>query len=249
MKILLSPAKLQRAYPGNSQGSLLFKKETKILIQGLQQWTVSDVAERMNLSNEKALETFQFFQSWGKKVNQTHTAPALFAYIGEAFKALAAEELSPQALAYLQENLLILSGLYGLLRPNDLIEPYRLEMAQRGAAPQGQSLYAFWRAPIEKNLLKQLDKGEMILNLASTEYSAVVQDLRLRKRFITPHFVEQKNGQLKTVSVFSKQARGTMASWCAARLLTEVHEVKSFAEMGYAFSEAHSDDGNWYFIR
>jgi len=149
----------------------------------------------------------------------------------------------------LQANLLILSGLHGLLRPFDRIEPYRLEMAQRGAAPNGQSLYAFWRAPIEKCLLKQLNKDELILNLASSEYSDVVQDERLRARFITPHFVEQKNGQLKTVSVFSKQARGTMARWCAARSIESIAAVKSFSEMGYVFSAAHSDDCNWYFIR
>ena len=249
MKILLSPAKLQRAYPGNIQGALLFKKETKLLIQELKHWTVSDFADRMKLSQDKATETFEQFQQWGKKGNQINAAPALFAYIGEAFKALDAEQLSAQELDYLQANLLILSGLHGLLRPFDRIEPYRLEMAQRGAAPNGQSLYAFWRAPIEKCLLKQLNKDELILNLASSEYSDVVQDERLRARFITPHFVEQKNGQLKTVSVFSKQARGTMARWCAARSIESVAAVKSFSEMGYVFSAAHSDDCNWYFIR
>jgi cytoplasmic iron level regulating protein YaaA (DUF328/UPF0246 family) len=249
MKILLSPAKLQRAYPGNIQGAPLFKKETKLLIQELKHWTVSDFADRMKLSQDKATETFEQFQQWGKKGNQINTAPALFAYIGEAFKALDAEQLSAQELDYLQANLLILSGLHGLLRPCDRIEPYRLEMAQRGAAPNGQSLYAFWRAPIEKCLLKQLHKDEMILNLASSEYSDVVQDERLRARFITPHFVEQKNDQLKTVSVFSKQARGTMASWCAARSIESVAAVKSFSEMGYVFSAAHSDASNWYFIR
>lgn len=197
----------------------------------------------------KASETFVLFQQWGQKGNQTNTAPALFAYIGEAFKALDAEQLSAQELDYLQVNLLILSGLYGLLRPFDLIEPYRLEMAQRGAAPNGQSLYAFWRAPIEKCLLKQLNKNEMILNLASSEYRDVVQDERLRARFVTPHFVELKNGQLKSVSVFSKQARGSMASWCAAKSIESIADVKSYSEMGYVFSAAHSDDCNWYFIR
>ncbi len=249
MKILLSPAKLLRAYPGYNQGSLLFKKETKLLIQELKNWTVSDFAVRMKLSQDKATETFNQFQKWGKKGNQTNAAPALFAYIGEAFKALDAEQMSAKELEYLQANLLILSGCYGLLRPFDCIEPYRLEMAQRGAAPQGQSLYTFWRAPIEKYLLKQLNKNEMILNLASSEYSDIVQDARLRAHFITPHFVEQKNGEFKTISVFSKQARGAMASWCAERWLTDVQEVKSFAEIGYTFSAAHSDDCNWYFIR
>jgi cytoplasmic iron level regulating protein YaaA (DUF328/UPF0246 family) len=249
MKILLSPTKLLRAYPGKIQSALLFKKESKLLIQELKTWTVSDFEVRMKLSQDKATETYSQFQKWGKKSNQTNASPALFAYIGEAFKAINAEQLSAQELDYLQANLLILSGLHGLLRPLDLIEPYRLEMAQSGAAPQGQSLYAFWRAPVEKCLLKQLDKGEEILNLASSEYSDVVQDKRLRARFITPHFVELKNGQLKTISVFSKQARGTMASWCAAKLLTDVNEVKSFSEMGYVFSLAHSDDDNWYFIR
>jgi cytoplasmic iron level regulating protein YaaA (DUF328/UPF0246 family) len=249
MKILLSPAKLQRSHPGQPQGPLLFKKETKLLFQVLKHWTVLDFGGQMKLSQDKAAETFVQYQKWGKKGNQINTAPALFAYIGEAFKALDAQQLSAQELEYMQVNLLILSGFYGVLRPLDLIEPYRLEMAQRGVAPQGQSLYTFWRAPIEKYLLRQLNKGEMILNLASSEYSDVVQDERLRTRFITPHFVEQKNGQLKTVSVFSKQARGTMASWCASQSIEAIVDVKSFGEMGYVFSEAHSDARNWYFIR
>jgi cytoplasmic iron level regulating protein YaaA (DUF328/UPF0246 family) len=122
-------------------------------------------------------------------------------------------------------------------------------MAQRGVAPEGQSLYTFWRAPVEKYLLKELHKGEQILNLASSEYSDLLQDERLRARLITPQFFELKNNQLKSVSVFSKQARGTMARWCAIQNVSNPSEVSSFNGMGYQYSSENSRPNELVFIR
>jgi cytoplasmic iron level regulating protein YaaA (DUF328/UPF0246 family) len=249
MKILLSPAKLMRSFPQDSNASSRFQKERKELMSVLKSWSVAEFKSQMKLSEEKAMETLALTQKWGSKSNKVNGAPALFAYIGEAFKALNAAQLAPHELVYLQENLLILSGLYGILRPEDNVEPYRLEMAQRGVAPAGQSLYTFWRAPIEKYLFKELQKGEQILNLASSEYSDLLQDQRLRARLITPHFFELKNGQLKSVSVFSKQARGTMARWCAKRNTGEPLEVKDFKDLGYQYSSEKSGANDLVFIR
>lgn len=249
MKILLSPAKLMRTYPQNTKASLRFQKERKELMAVLKNWSVADFKSQMKLSEEKAKETLSLTQKWGSKANKGNGAPALFAYIGEAFKALNAEQLAPQELAYLDQNLLILSGLYGVLRAEENVEPYRLEMAQRGVAPEGQSLYAFWRAHVEKYLFKELQKGEQILNLASSEYSDLLQDARLRERLITPQFFELKNGHLKAVSVFSKQARGTMARWCASRNVTKTLEVKHFNDLGYQYNLEKSRQNEWVFIR
>jgi cytoplasmic iron level regulating protein YaaA (DUF328/UPF0246 family) len=249
MKILLSPAKLMRSYPPIATSPLPFTKETKSLIQILKKWTVADFAVQMKLSEEKAKETYVMFQKWGEKANQSNVSPAIFAYIGEAFKALNAAQLSEGELAYLQKNLWILSGLYGVLSAAENIEPYRLEMAQRGVAPKGQSLYAYWRPHIEKHLLNILDSDEQILNLASSEYSDLLQDERLRTRFITPHFLESKNGQLKAVSVFAKQARGTMARWCATQQINEPLAIKGFDDLGYRYSSANSSENELVFIR
>jgi cytoplasmic iron level regulating protein YaaA (DUF328/UPF0246 family) len=249
MKILLSPAKLMRSYPQAGTASSRFQKERKELMAVLKSWSVNDFKSQMKLSEEKAKETLALTQKWGSKSNKANGAPALFAYIGEAFKALNAEQLAPKELAYLHQNLSIVSGLYGILRAEEHVEPYRLEMAQRGVAPAGQSLYAFWRAPVEKYLLKELQKGEQILNLASAEYSDLLQDKHLRARLITPHFFEEKNGQLKSVSVFSKQARGTMARWCAMRNTSEALEVKDFKDLGYQYSIEKSGENDLFFIR
>jgi cytoplasmic iron level regulating protein YaaA (DUF328/UPF0246 family) len=249
MKILLSPAKLMRTYPQASTASSRFQKERKELMAVLKSWSVNAFKSQMKLSEEKAKETFALIQKWGSKSNKASSSPALFAYIGEAFKALNAEQLAPQELSYLQENLYILSGLYGVLSAEENVEPYRLEMAQRGVAPAGQSLHTFWRAPVEKYLLKELLKGEQILNLASSEYSDLLQDKRLQARLITPHFFELKNGQLKSVSVFSKQARGTMARWCAVRNISAALEVKDFEDLGYQYSKEKSGENDLVFIR
>jgi cytoplasmic iron level regulating protein YaaA (DUF328/UPF0246 family) len=249
MKIILSPAKLMRSYFFTHDSKLLFKKQTSELMFELKKWTNSDLVRNMKLSEDKAQETFQIIQNWGTKKNKLNSAPAIFAYIGEAYKALAADNLSEPELTYFSEHLLILSGLYGVLRATDLVEPYRLEMAQRGVAPEGQSLYHFWRNDVEKLLIRSLNKEEGILNLASTEYSDLIQLPKLRDRMYTPHFFEQNKDVLKVVSVYSKQARGTMARWCASQKIAHPLEVKRFRELGYQFSPEKSTANDMVFIR
>ena len=249
MKLILSPAKLMRSHPLPANGKPIHLKEAKVLMQRLKTWSVNELSTRMKLSQTKAAETYLLIQDWGSKKNQVSTSPALFAYIGEAFKALDAAACSQDELAYLQENLFILSGVYGLLKPLDQIEMYRLEMAQRGVAPDGQSLYEFWRVKVEKQLLKALAKDEFLLNLASSEYSDLLQAPKLRSRMVTPHFFEEKSGQLKAVSVFSKQARGTMARWCAMNNVGAPLEVKNFTDLGYQYSSEKSGANDLVFIR
>jgi cytoplasmic iron level regulating protein YaaA (DUF328/UPF0246 family) len=203
----------------------------------------------MKLSAGKALEAYNYIQNWGKKGNESQSAPALYAYIGEAFKALDAENLHENELVYLQENLFILSGLYGVLSPQTRVEPYRLEMAQAAVLPENQSLYSFWKKPIRDFLNKTLSKEDCIINLASAEYSKVVEDPKLLARMITPQFLELNNGKPKAVSVFSKQARGTMLRWCAQLQLKEPEQLKSFDLLGYHFDAARSTSNDWIFIR
>jgi cytoplasmic iron level regulating protein YaaA (DUF328/UPF0246 family) len=238
-----------RSHPLPANGKPIHLKEAKVLMQRLKTWSVNELSTRMKLSQTKAAETYLLIQDWGSKKNQVSTSPALFAYIGEAFKALDAAACSQDELAYLQENLFILSGVYGLLKPLDQIEMYRLEMAQRGVAPDGQSLYEFWRVKVEKQLLKALAKDEFLLNLASSEYSDLLQVPKLRSRMVTPHFFEEKSGQLKAVSVFSKQARGTMARWCAMNNVGAPLEVKNFTDLGYQYSSEKSGANDLVFIR
>lgn len=249
MIFLLSPAKLMRPYNATSAVPLVFKKETNVVIKQLKKWSLKEVQQHMKLSADKALEAYNYIQNWGKKGNESQSAPALYAYIGEAFKALNAENLQENELAYLQENLCILSGLYGVLSAQTRVEPYRLEIAQAGVLPENQSLYAFWKKPIRNFFIKTLSKEEFIINLASVEYSKVIDDPQLRRRMITPQFLELNNGKPKAISVFSKQARGTMLRWCAQLQLQEPEQLKSFDLLGYHFDATRSTSNDWIFIR
>lgn len=249
MIILLSPAKLMRPYNATAAAQLVFKKETNLVIKQLKKWSLKEVQLCMKLSADKALEAYNYIHNWGKKGNESQSAPALYAYIGEAFKALDAENLQENELVYLQENLFILSGLYGVLSAQTRVEPYRLEMAQAAVLPENQSLYSFWKKPIRDFLNKTLSKEDCIINLASAEYSKVVEDPKLLARMITPQFLELNNGKPKAVSVFSKQARGTMLRWCAQLQLKEPEQLKSFDLLGYHFDAARSTSNDWIFIR
>jgi hypothetical protein len=250
MKILLSPAKLMRNLPSENTTVPSFQVQSTRLASILAKWSVQHYIQRMGLSKEKAKETQALMKNWLVEQESAAPTPAIFAYIGEAFKALDTLALDPAAQVYLNENVYILSGLYGLLNANDGVLPYRLEMAQKLAITKNQqSLYAFWRPQVEAFLASHLESNEPILNLASSEYSDLIQDQKLVKRMLTPVFKENKGGKLQSVSVFSKQARGTMARWCATEKISDPKQIRDFKLMGYAFQEDLSDEKNYLFVR
>ena len=250
MKILLSPAKLMRNLPSENTTVPSFQVQSTRLASILAKWSVQHYIQRMGLSKEKAKETQALMKNWLVEQESAAPTPAIFAYIGEAFKALDTLTLDPAAQVYLNENIYILSGLYGLLNANDGVLPYRLEMAQKLAITKNQqSLYAFWRPQVEAFLASHLESNEPILNLASSEYSDLIQDQKLVSRMLTPVFKENKGGKLQSVSVFSKQARGTMARWCASEKISDPQQIKDFKLMGYAFQADLSDEKNYFFVR
>lgn len=250
MKILLSPAKLMRNLPSENTTVPSFQVQSTRLASILAKWSVQHYIQRMGLSKEKAKETQALMKNWLVEQESEAPTPAIFAYIGEAFKALDTLTLDPAAQVYLNENIYILSGLYGLLNANDGVLPYRLEMAQKLAITKNQqSLYAFWRPQVEAFLASHLESNELILNLASSEYSDLIQDQKLVSRMLTPVFKENKGGKLQSVSVFSKQARGTMARWCATEKISDPKQIRDFKLMGYAFQADLSDEKNYFFVR
>ncbi len=249
MVFLFSPAKQMRAYHLQSSLNLKFKKESFFLMKELKKWSVEKIMTQMKLSVQKAEETHQIISAWGKQSNKINGAPAIFSYIGEAYKSLDAANLQQHELQYLQERLIILSALYGALNPMDGVQPYRLEMAQSGLLTKGTSLYSFWKKPLNVYMHKYLKSNQKIVNLASSEYSNVIVDSSLNERMITPSFLENKNGQLKTISVFSKQGRGAMLKWCAQQQIHETEEIKKFDLLGYRFNAEISSDTSWCFTR
>ncbi|MFM8595854.1 MAG: peroxide stress protein YaaA [Flavobacteriales bacterium] len=250
MKILLSPAKLMRILPQDKCTSPLNLAQAQDLQKILTKWSLKDFQQKMKLSEAKAQETIQMIHDWQQLTNSRHLTPAIDAYIGEAFKALDVLSIDEKARNYFNQNVCILSGLYGLLRSTDGIAPYRLEMAQKITLPKKiNSLYAFWRPKIEELLSQILGPDEILLNLASSEYSDLIQATHLKDVMVTPIFKELKNGKLQSVSVFSKQARGKMARWCAENNLNKVQQIKGFQEMGYQFDAGLSDEHHLLFVR
>lgn len=250
MKILLSPAKLMRQIPSTNLTTPSFMVQKNQLQKVLSKWKLKDFEKNMKLSADKAKETKALFELASATDIKMELTSAVDAYIGEAFKALDAQGCTEKARIYLNQNLFILSGYYGILRATDGIAQYRLEMQQKiSISKQHPSLYSFWRPLVERYLADHLLEHEPILNLASDEYGDLIQAPELTSRMIQPVFCQQKGDKLQRISVFSKQARGLMAKWCAENQLTDVKKIQAFKLDGYQFSKVHSTDQMYFFIR
>ncbi len=245
MKIIISPAKkLANDNFINTGTSNQFLKETNYLIKELKTYSVNDIKILMKLSYKLAQLNWQRFQDW----NSEGIGQALFMFKGDVYKALKAETLNESELDFSQENLRILSGLYGLLKPKDLIYPYRLEMGTKLKTKSGNNLYKFWENRLHNALLLELENGEEIINLASEEYSKALQISKFKNPVITPVFKDFKNGKLKVISFFAKKARGEMVNFIIKNKINKSENLKSFSNLGYQFSE-ETEKGELLFTR
>ena len=245
MKIIISPAKKLATYNFINKGtSIQFLEETKYLVKELKTYTVSDIKSLMNLSDNLAQLNWQRFQSWNTK----DVGQALFMFKGDVYQGLKAETLSNIDLDFAQENLRILSGLYGLLKPKDLIFPYRLEMGTKLKTKSGNNLYKFWENRLHQALLSELKNEEEIINLASEEYSKALQINKFSNHVITPVFKDLKNGKLKVISFYAKKARGEMVNFIIKNKIKKSESLKSFSNLGYKFTE-ETEKGELLFTR
>jgi cytoplasmic iron level regulating protein YaaA (DUF328/UPF0246 family) len=191
------------------------------------------------------------FAAWSPKCTVTNAKQAVLAFNGDVYEGLDAASLNAQQLDYTQAHLRILSGLYGVLRPLDLMQAYRLEMGTRMVNPRGANLYAFWGDLVTKALNKTIatQQSSALINLASEEYFKVVMPAVLAVPIITPVFEDWKNGKYKIISFYAKRARGLMMRYAAVNAITEPVKLKAFDSEGYAFDETASDDRSWIFRR
>ena len=234
MKIIISPAKKLATDNFINKGtSIQFLEETKYLVKELKTYTVSDLKSLMKLSDNLAQLNWQRFQDWNTK----DVGQALFLFKGDVYLGLKAESLTNIELDFAQENLRILSGLYGLLKPKDLIFPYRLEMGTKLITKTGNNLYKFWENRLHQALLSELKNEEEIINLASDEYSKAIQLNKFSNPVITPVFKDLKNGELKVISFFAKRARGEMVNFIIKNKIKNSENLKSFSNLGYQFTE------------
>jgi uncharacterized protein len=246
MLILLSPAKnmnfdpVERALPSTTPSLI---DETRILSKTTRQLTVSKLKSMMGINEDLAKLNRDRFQAFD--ADQPGEKQAALAFNGEVYRGLDAASLSEDDLAWAQDHLRILSGLYGALRPLDGIHPYRLEMGRKLHTRRGENLYDFWGAKIaqELNGLMEGEAEPVVLNLASNEYFKSVDKKTLKARVITPVFKEEKDGQLRALMVYAKKARGMMARWAIENRISDPADLVKFDAGGYRF-EADGSKGD-----
>jgi cytoplasmic iron level regulating protein YaaA (DUF328/UPF0246 family) len=254
MKILLSPAKsLNASCPVELVNHTLpfFKKEATQLVAKLKKIKPSTLVRMMHISSDLATLNADRYSTWKFPTHANESVfPAIFAFNGEAYRGLNAETLSPDELNKAQDRLRILSGLYGILKPMDLLVPYRLEMGTKWeVTPKQKNLYAFWGDKLSTYLNNELTDGEVVVNLASNEYAKVIQPKKLSSRIITPVFKEFKNGEYKTVMMYAKHARGKMTRYLIQNELDSIDQLKLYSEDGYLFDANLSTENEWVFVR
>ena len=213
--------------------------------------TPADLSSLMHISDKLAGLNVARFAQWQPPFTEQNAKAALFAFNGDVYQGLDALSLTDDDIAFAQQHLRILSGLYGVLRPLDLMQPYRLEMGTKLANPQGKDLYAFWQDTITPLLNQQLAalNTDVVVNLASQEYFKAVKAKQLNGKVITPLFKDYKNGQYKIISFFAKKARGLMARYIIQQRLTRPEQLQQFDLAGYQFSAEQSSANELVFLR
>ena len=254
MLIVISPAKTldfdsKATTDVFSEPDLLENSEQ--LINILRKLSPAEIASLMKLSDKLAVLNFERYQDWQRPFNADNAKQAVMAFQGDVYTGLEANRFSEEELNWAQQHLRILSGLYGVLRPLDLMQPYRLEMGTKLANQEGKNLYEFWGNTITDNLNAQLkDTGsEVLVNLASKEYFKSVRVDDLQANIVTPDFKDWKNGQYKIISFYAKKARGLMSRWIIENRIDNPEKLKEFDVAGYRFDESQSTDSDLIFIR
>lgn len=253
MLTLVSPAKTldyESPLATDTYTQPRFTEQSQQLIETLRQLSVQDVAELMKLSDKLASLNVARYQSWEPKHTPDNARPAVLAFKGDVYTGLDAESFSEADFSFAQQHLRILSGLYGVLRPLDLLEPYRLEMGTRLKTATGDNLYQFWGDRITAALNEELKTSDdVVVNLASNEYFKAVQPKALNARLITPVFKDFKNGQYKIISFYAKKARGLMSRYIIQNRIDAPEAIKAFDLEGYYFSPEQSKGDTWVFLR
>jgi cytoplasmic iron level regulating protein YaaA (DUF328/UPF0246 family) len=254
MLIVISPAKtLDYETPPKTKVFTTpdYLGQSQQLINRMRNFSSLDISELMHVSTKIADLNFDRYESWKKPFTQKNAKQAVLAFKGDVYTGLDAETFTAADFKFAQNHLRVLSGLYGLLRPLDLMQPYRLEMGTKLKTDIGKNLYEFWGSDITEGLNKQLkkNKSNILINLASNEYFKSVKPIELNAEIITPAFKEFKNGDYKMIGIYAKKARGLLSRYIIKNKLNDPEDIKSFNEDGYRFNKTLSKGNNWVFTR
>ncbi len=252
MKIVISPAKslnFESNLPCYLHTEPHFLKEAATIQRTLKRKNPKALGKLMGISEKLAELNWQRNQDWQTPFTAENARPAVYAFDGDVYTGLDAYTLSDEQLLVLQDKLRILSGLYGLLQPLDLMQPHRLEMGTSLPIGKNKNLYEFWKKTITKKLNSELQKGELFVNLASSEYFSAVDVKTLKVQVITPEFKDYKDGNLKMISFFAKKARGLMVRYIIETNAETIDDLKGFNYEGYAFDANLSTTTKLVFTR
>ena len=252
MKLVISPAKsldFETQLPLHQYTEPAFLKQSEHLNKLLKKKSAKSLSKLMNISDALGQLNYERNQSWELPFNPDNARPAVYAFNGDVYRGLDAYTIPKEKIETLNNTVRILSGLYGLLKPTDLIQPYRLEMGTKMPVGSKKNLYEFWRKHITTALNNELENNELFLNLASNEYFKAIDVKQLKVPVITANFKDLKNGDYKVISFFAKEARGAMARYVIDTNANTIDDVKGFNYMGYSFSENMSKTNNLVFVR
>lgn len=254
MLTVLSPAKtLDFDTPPvtgtSTQPALL--EESAVLVEELRALSPAKISALMSVSDKLGVLNRNRFRNWQTPFTPENAKQAVLAFKGDVYRGLDAESFSADEFRFAQKHVRILSGLYGVLRPLDLMQPYRLEMGTRFTNERGKDLYAFWGDRITKTLNKQLKalKSDTLVNLASVEYFKSVDEDALKADIVAPVFLDEKNGKYKIISFHAKKARGLMTGWIVRNQIDDPKKLNKFNVAGYRYSADMSEPGKPTFLR
>ena len=252
MKVLLSPAKsldFKSQLPTEKNSFLCFEKEAKYLNSILKTKSPKDLSDLMGVSGKIADLNYERNHDWSLPFTSKNSRQAVYAFSGDVYRGLDAYSIDEKKIDFLQSTVRIISGLYGIIKPLDLIQPYRLEMGTKLSFDSNKNLYDFWREKITNQLNSELSENEPVLNLASNEYFKAIDLKVINSDVFSANFKEFKDGQYKTIAIFSKKARGMMTRYIIENNITEISSLKSFNYDGYVYHENLSSEKELIFCR
>jgi uncharacterized protein len=254
MIAILSPAKtlnMKKAVNTDLYTKPVFIKEAGVLMKELLKYTPPEMEGLMKINSEIAEENFVRHIKWSEEHNLSNAKQALLAYDGAVYKGIGVYDLDEQQLSFANDTLRILSGLYGILRPLDLIMPYRLEMAAKLKNMEGKNLYDFWRDKLTDYFKEELyrQNDNVLIDLASKEYSSAININKINAKVITPVFKDYKRGTHKVITIYAKRARGLMSRFIIENSIVSPNQLKEFDEEGYNYNEYLSNDVELVFTR
>lgn len=252
MKLVLSPAKslnLERKLPTVITTESCFLAESERLNKLLKKKSARSLSKLMSISNNLGQLNYERNQNWHLPFTNDNARQAIYAFSGDVYRGLDIYTISEEKITALQDTVRIISGLYGLLKPLDLMQPYRLEMGTKFPVGKNKNLYEFWRKKITQSLNDELEEGELFLNLASNEYFKAIDAKALKVPVITAVFKDFKNGEYKMIMTFAKLARGYMTRYIIDTNAKTIEDIKGFNYEGYGFSEPMSTETELVFTR